>query len=67
MYISELQIGIFSAILRFLQRIVSDGHVPSTGNALIGNTSPSLVSILPMTSLTKSRASEEIPFCLFGC
>ena len=49
--------GISSAMARFSQRVVPEGHVPSTGNALTGSKSPLLASITAVTRWTKSGAS----------
>jgi hypothetical protein len=44
--------GISSAMLRFSQRVVAVGYVPSTGSALTGKSSPSPVIIFASTSRT---------------
>ncbi len=54
---SGFQMGISSAILRFSQRVVPSGQVPSGGSAETGNASPRPASIAAVTVLTKSGAA----------
>ena len=56
---SSFQMGIASAILRFSQRVVPTGQVPSGGSAETGRASPSPASIAAVTVLTKSGALSE--------
>ena len=51
------QTGISTAMLRFSQRLVPIGQVPSTGKALTGSRSPLPASITAVTRCTKSGAS----------
>ncbi len=51
--------GISSAILRFSQRVVPIGQVPSGGSAETGRASPSPASIAAVTVFTKSGAASE--------
>src|SRR3954471_21852400 len=50
------QTGISAAMLRFSQRVVPVGNVPSTGNADTGSRSPLPAIISAVTFLTKSGA-----------
>ncbi|CSE69096.1 Uncharacterised protein [Shigella sonnei] len=56
---SSFQMGISSAILRFSQRVVPIGQVPSGGSAETGRASPSPASIAAVTVFTKSGAASE--------
>ena len=53
------QIGISSAMLRFSQRVVPVGQVPSGGKADTGKASPRPASMAAVTVFTKSGASSE--------
>ena len=57
MQIDGSQIGISCAMLRFSQRAVSVGKVPSTGNADTGSRSPWPAIIFAVTRCTNSGAS----------
>ena len=57
MQIDGSQIGISCAMLRFSQRAVSVGNVPSTGNADTGSRSPWPAIIFAVTRCTNSGAS----------
>src|SRR5436305_4946169 len=57
MQTSGSQIGISSARLRFSQRVVPMGQVPSTGKAETGSRSPLPAIITAVTFCTKSGAS----------
>ena len=57
MQIFGSQIGISAAMVRFSQRAVPVGQVPSTGNAETGSRSPLPASMTAVTRLTKSGAS----------
>ena len=46
-------------MLRFSQRVVLSGHVPSGANALTGSLSPSPAIMTAVTRLTKSGAAGE--------
>ena len=63
---SSFQIGISSAILRFSQRVVPIGQVPSGGRAETGSASPSPASMAAVTVLTKSGAASETTGGRFG-
>ncbi len=56
---SSFQMGISSAMLRFSQRVVPTGQVPSGGRAETGSASPRPASIAAVTVLTKSGAASE--------
>ena len=63
---SSFQMGISSAILRFSQRVVPIGQVPSGGRAETGSASPSPASMAAVTVLTKSGAASETTGGRFG-
>src|SRR5215204_3470597 len=52
--------GTSCAMLRFSQRVVPTGYVPSSGNALTGSWSPRPAIISAVTLRTKSGASADI-------
>ncbi len=56
---SSFQMGISSAILRFSQRVVPIGKVPSRRSAETGRASPSPATSLRSTVFTKSGAASE--------
>src|SRR3990172_9178010 len=59
MHNSDSHTGISNAIFRFSHCAVPTGNVPSTGNALTGNMSPSPAMILAVTFLTNAVALSE--------
>src|SRR6266571_707380 len=59
MHTSGSQTGISAARLRFSQRAVLVGNVPSHGSALTGKRSPRPAIISPSTARTNSGASRE--------
>ncbi|SAJ33950.1 Uncharacterised protein [Enterobacter cloacae] len=63
---SSFQMGIASAMLRFSQRVVPIGQVPSGGSAETGRVSPSPASIAAVTVLTKSGAASDTTGGRFG-
>src|SRR5438067_4906322 len=59
MHSAPSQEGICPARFRFSHWLVPVGHVPSTGNALTGSSSPRPSSIAAVTRCTKSGARAE--------
>ena len=62
MHRSGSQIGTSSAMLRFSNRVVPVGNVPSIGNALTGSESPRPSIIMAMTLRTKAGAESGTIF-----
>ena len=63
---SSFQMGIASAMLRFSQRVVPIGQVPSGGSAETGRASPRPASIAAVTVFTKSGAASDTTGGRFG-
>ena len=59
MHSCSSQIGTLRATLRFSQRVVAEGKVPSIGILETGRLSPSPTMMVAMTSLTNSGACGE--------
>ena len=66
MHETSSQTGMNSAMLRFSQRDVPMGNVPSIGSELTGSRSPSPSSIGPITVRTNAGASSGIDGAVSG-